>query len=76
MDVLLHVKVCKGYLQLADGSIQKQFYEDELYFPLQVCDLSQLLNLKFHCPYNQEVLRGNGPVVCMMFLCWIWSVPD
>lgn len=35
-DLLVHVRVCKGYVRHLDGSIQKQYSEDEVTFPLQV----------------------------------------
>jgi len=35
-DILVHVKICKGYIQHPDGTIQRQLAAEETSVPLQV----------------------------------------
>ncbi len=36
VDLMVGVKVCRGYVRHLDGTVQKQYMEDEVSFPLQV----------------------------------------
>ncbi len=35
VEIVMHVKVCKGYLQYLDGTLQKQYLDTEIGVPLQ-----------------------------------------
>jgi hypothetical protein len=35
-DLIVHVKICKGFVRHADGSVQRQLAAEEANFPLQV----------------------------------------
>lgn len=36
VDLLVGVRMCKGFVRHLDGTVQKQFSEDSVAFPLQV----------------------------------------